>query len=221
MTTQSRGTSQSAENIYRTIIVGAGSSSASFISQFCRIQSEDVRVTFIDHSEEQIQNLRNSLQDVIPADAFESVLLHKPEIAGATFTSTAKELEFSYERINWDREPAEDTPPVVRILTKIQWPDIEEALDKHIKRGSDGTVSRENRIIYVFGVTGMTSSTVAVEVSELYKDRLLRWANDRVNVEAREIRRIGLALMSPTPGEGVSAYNLDSRDTKSAPSCQA
>ena len=203
--------SQGPDSIYRTIIVGAGSSSASFILEFCRLQPEDVRIAFIDHSEVEIQNLRNSLRDVIPADAFKSVLLGKPEIAGGLvrYRYAAEELGFSYDRIDWDRQVPEDTPPVARILTHIQWEDIQEAIDYHLKRNTDGTVARENRIIYVFGVTGMTSSTVAVEVSELYKDRLLRWANDRVNVEAREIRRIGLALMSPTPGAGISAYNLE------------
>ena len=48
---------QGSDNIYRTIIVGAGSSSANFIPEFCRVQSENVRVTFMDHDLDQIERL--------------------------------------------------------------------------------------------------------------------------------------------------------------------
>ena len=201
--------SQGSDDIYRTIIVGAGSSSANFIPEFCRAASENVRVTFIDHDLDQIDDLRRQLTGILDDDAFNIVHINKPETARASFKSKAQELGFSYERINWDREVAPDTPPVIRILTHIQWDEIRRAIDEHIQKNLDGTPTAENRIIYVFGVTGMTSSTVAVEASKMYKLRLTEWAKERAATSSEEIRQIGLALMSPTPTLGISAYNIE------------
>ena len=201
--------SQGSDNIYRTIIVGAGSSSANFIPEFCRAESENVRVTFIDHDLDQIDSLRRQLYGLIDDDAFNIVHINKPETARANFKSKAQELGFSYNRVNWDREVAPDTPPVIRILTHIQWDEIRRAIDEHIQKNLDGTPTAENRIIYVFGVTGMTSSTVAIEASKMYKKHLSDWAKERAATSSEEIRQIGLALMSPTPTLGISAYNIE------------
>ena len=201
--------SQGSDNIYRTIIVGAGSSSANFIPEFCRVQSENVRVTFIDHDLDQIDGFERQMAGLISPDAYNTVHLNKPEVAGSRFRNKFEELGFSYDRIDWDAESAPDTPPVIRILTQIQWDDIRRAIDYHIQKNPDGTPTAENRIIYVFGVTGMTSSTVAVEVSYMYKRRLIDWSRDLAAFRAREIIQIGLALMSPTPRLGISAYNIE------------
>ncbi len=201
--------SQGSDNIYRTIIVGAGSSAANFIPEFCRSESENVRVTFIDHDLDQIDDLRRQLSSVLDEDSLNTVHVNKPETARANFRSKVQELGFSYERINWDREVAPDTPPVIRILTHIQWDEIKRAIDDHIQKNLDDTPTAENRIVYVFGVTGMTSSTVAMEASKLYRKRLKDWARERASTSSQEIRQIGLALMSPTPTLGISAYNIE------------
>ena len=91
-------TTQPSEDIYRTIVVGAGSSSANFIPEFCRSESENVRVTFIDHDIEQIQSLERQLGGILGNGAYNIVHIDKPETARASFKSKAQELGFSYDR---------------------------------------------------------------------------------------------------------------------------
>lgn len=202
--------SQGSRSAYRTIIVGAGSSSAKFIPEFCRIQSvENVRVTFIDHDWDQIEGLRRELDGLIDdglidSGALNTVLLEKPRSANANIRRTSEELGLSPDKIDWASDKANDNPPVIRVLTHIQWENIRSAIDAHIQRRPEGTPMRENRIVYVFGVTGMTSSTVAVEVSGMYRRYLDELAEDTAYLEAKEINHLGLALMSPTPEEGAS-----------------
>ncbi len=208
------------------ILVGGGESSKIIISSVMdKLQHRVLGVLFIDHDDSTIREMyaemsKYSGQGVEVRD----VRLHKRTLDREKFDTIAEELGLLGRGVTWE-DPLPNHPPMVRVQTRLWGQEILDALwDMLPTVGADDTHTGRLEgprvmIVSVFGITGMTSSTVGVEAAVVLRDRLrTRLLNDRGENAGAVINStldtgtmpmfVGVGCFPPDPTDGAGHYNI-------------
>lgn len=199
------------------VIVGGGHASADIIPYLCESLGSRVRgVVFIDHDIEEIDALARELE---PLDVTMSyVVLQKRSLEQEIFTQLVEENELT-ENTSWG-DDLTNHPPMIRMQLKLRSKDLLSAVWDMLPTRNDVLVLPRATIVFVFGMTGMTSSTVAIEAGELIRkeitrrilnvraDRPVHAASAQSPIDVASPRHVGIGLFPPNPMEGAGDYNL-------------
>ncbi len=190
-----------------SVVVGAGSAGASLILELCRsaMRADIKGVVHIDHEEVESATLRANLKSIgFDTDSgFRSVHLQHIEARRRSF-------EIIRERLNVKSKFDDDlnsNAPGIRVFTQFHETEIITAITDLLPKDGAGELE-ESRVVYVFAVTGITASTVALEAGELVKKYLNREFEDDPLGAGTTVPNIGVAFMSPTPAMGAIQDNL-------------
>ena len=210
------------------ILVGGGESSKIIIKSVMDSLRHRVRgVLFIDHDKDTIGELYDDMSKYSGEGVeVRDVRLHKRVLDREKFDTIAEELGLLGGGVTWE-DPLPNHPPMVRVQTRLWGQEILEALwDMLPTVGADDThtgrlVDPKVMIVFLFGMTGMTSSTVGVESAVVLRDRLRsRLLNDRnESVEAEVMINstldtgsmplfVGVGCFPPDPTDGAGQYNI-------------
>lgn len=201
------------------VIVGGGHASADIIPFLCQSLGSRVRgVVFIDHDVEEIDALERELTAL--QVSMSHIVLQKRGLERESFYQLVEENGLS-ENTSWG-DDLTNHPPMIRMQLKLRSADLLNAVWGMLPTRNDVLVGSRATIVFVFGMTGMTSSTVALEAGELIRTeitrRILNVRPDRPTVQAGDDaqapldeqfpRHIGIGLFPPNPYEGAGDYNL-------------
>ena len=208
------------------ILVGGGESSKIIIKSVMDSLRHRVRgVLFIDHDKGTIGELYDDMSKYSSEGVeVRDVRLHKRVLDREKFDAIAQNLGLLGGGVTWE-DPLPNHPPMVRVQTRLWGQEILEALwDMLPTVGADDThtgrlIDPKVMIVFVFGMTGMTSSTVGVEAAVVLRDRLRsRLLNDRnENAEAMINSTldtgsmpmfVGVGCFPPDPTDGAGQYNI-------------
>ena len=218
------------------ILVGGGESSKIIISSVMGSLHHRVRgVLFIDHDENTIRELYEDMTQYSDSDVqVRDVRLHKRVLDREKFRRIAQRLgilegqESETPRITWE-DPLPNHPPMVRVQTHLWGQEILNALwDMLPTVGADDTHTgrldgSRVLIVFLFGMTGMTSSTVGVEsaivLRKKLRARLLNHRDDDVSDEQQAVINstldkgsmplfVGVGCFPPDPTDGAGQYNV-------------
>ena len=208
------------------ILVGGGESSKTIISSLMNSLNHRVRgVLFIDHDKDTIKELYNALAQYSGRGVeIRDVRLHKRVLDKEKFHQIADDMGILGEEVTWE-DPLPNHPPMVRVQTALWGREILDALwDMLPTVGADDTHTGrldEPRcmIVFLFGMTGMTSSTVGVEAATVLRKRIRsRLLNDRESEQIVEINStldtgrmplfVGVGCFPPDPTDGAGQYNV-------------
>ena len=183
------------------VLIGAGSSSGSVIPYICREMKGQVRgCVFIDHYDEDIQKLTRELQELkVPVSTVR--LGSKLPADRADFLKHVEDLGMDPHVVGWD-QPLHDRPALIRNHTWLVRGRISGYVQTYVDSLSDAAEGADLEdqtiyLVYVFGITGMTSATVALEAAEHVKSSVMK----KDYIEA--IESIGVGLYPPSPDEGA------------------
>ena len=209
------------------MLVGGGESSKIIISSVMDSLKHRVKgVLFIDHDKDTIREMYDEMSRYSGEGVeIRDVRLHKRVLDREKFDIIADEMGLLGGGVTWE-DPLPNHPPMVRVQTRLWGREILDALwDMLPTVGADDThtgrlVEPRVMIIFLFGMTGMTSSTVGVEAAVVLRDRLRsRLLNDREgNALPKEINStldtgtmplfIGVGCFPPDPTDGAGQYNI-------------
>ena len=197
----------STTEIRPTVVVGAGSAGASLILELCQSSMrDDIKgVVHIDHAQEESGTLRKNLNRIgFDADEkFRNVHLQHTESDRAYFEIICEDLNLETKF----GEPLNSNSPGIRIVTRLYEDRIINTIKELLPTDGAGGLG-ESRVVYVFAVTGITSSTVALEAGELFKEHLNNFFKDNPLTAGEIVPSVGIALMSPNPTLGAIQDNL-------------
>ena len=208
------------------ILVGGGESSKNIISSVMDKLQHRVRgVLFIDHDGSTIREMYDEMSGYSGQGVeIRDVRLHKRTLDREKFDAIAEDLGLWGNGVTWE-DPLPNHPPMVRVQTRLWGQEILDALwdmlptvgadDAHTGRLDGPRVM----IVSIFGMTGMTSSTVGVEAAVVLRDRLrTRLLNDRSDDAAGVINStldtgampmfVGVGCFPPDPTDGAGHYNI-------------
>ncbi|MCY4652906.1 MAG: hypothetical protein OXC95_07040, partial [Dehalococcoidia bacterium] len=208
------------------ILVGGGESSKIIISSVMDRLRHRVRgVLFIDHDKDTIREMYDDMSKYsMEGVEVRDVRLHKRTLDREKFDAIAEDLGLLGQGVTWE-DPLPNHPPMVRVQTRLWGQEILDALwDMLPTVGADdahtGTLDGPRvMIVSVFGITGMTSSTVGVEAAVVLRDRLRsRLLNDRGENADGVINStldtgampmfVGVGCFPPDPTDGAGQYNI-------------
>ena len=208
------------------ILVGGGESSKIIISSVMgSLQSRVRGVLFIDHDDSTIREMYEDVSMYSGSDVeIRDVRLHKRVLDREKFDKIADGMGILGRGVTWE-DPLPNHPPMVRVQTHLWGREILDALwDMLPTVGADDThtgrlVEPRVMIVFLFGMTGMTSSTVGVEAAVVLRDRLRsRLLNDRGDDAKAVINStldtgtmplfVGVGCFPPDPTDGAGQYNL-------------
>ncbi len=192
------------------ILVGGGSSSADIIPHLCRTLRGRVRgVLFIDHDEDEFHPFRKEVEEGMRVPVSVTHLEKEGARFRREFEGHVRQLGMDPSVVNWDAE-IHDRPAMIRNHVWLRRERIFDAVWTYIEQMGD----LRARIVFVFGMTGMTSATVALEAAACIRDLTLnRWypdGDDRAPVlDDRALpNQIGIGLFPPDPTLGAADYNI-------------
>ncbi len=198
------------------IIVGGGHSSADFIPYLCESLEGRIRgVVFIDHDQREIDELQNMLKTL--KVTMHDIRLQKRSLERERFAELVTEMDME-KNVRWEDEIL-NHPPMIRLQVELRRRDIFDAVWELLPVIGGRLVEPRVKIVFAFGMTGMTSSTVAVESGEIIiKELANRIHNvvgnfissprgDRV-IDTEEPLQFGFGLFPPDPTEGAGDFNL-------------
>ena len=190
-----------------SVVVGAGSAGASLILELCQSEMRaDIKgVVHIDHEEAESATLRTNLESIgFDVDTgFRSVHLQHIEARRSSFDLISEELNV---KCRFD-DDLNSNAPGIRVFTQLHEKEIIATITEMLPKDGAGEL-KEARVVYVLAVTGITSSTVALEAGELVKKYLNREFEDDPLGAGATVPNIGVAFMSPTPTMGAIQDNL-------------
>ena len=208
------------------ILVGGGESSKIIISSVMGSLKSRVRgVLFIDHDEDTIREMYADVSKYSSSGVMiRDVRLHKRVLDREKFKHIAKNMSILGGGVTWE-DPLPNHPPMVRVQTHLWGREILDALwDMLPTVGADDThtgrlVEPRVMIVFLFGMTGMTSSTVGVEAAVVLRQRLRsRLLNDRREDAKGVINStldtgtmplfVGVGCFPPDPTDGAGQYNI-------------
>ena len=208
------------------ILVGGGESSKIIISSVMgSLQSRVRGVLFIDHDDSTIREMYEDVSMYSGSDVeIRDVRLHKRVLDREKFDIIADDMGILGRGVTWE-DPLPNHPPMVRVQTHLWGREILDALwDMLPTVGADDThtgrlVEPRVMIVFLFGMTGMTSSTVGVEAAVVLRDRLRsRLLNDRGEDAQAVINStldtgtmplfVGVGCFPPDPTDGAGQYNI-------------
>ena len=208
------------------ILVGGGESSKIIIKSVMDSLQHRVRgVLFIDHDDSTIREMYGEMSKYSGQGVeVRDVRLHKRTLDREKFDDIAEELGLLGRGVTWE-DPLPNHPPMVRLQTRLWGREILDALwDMLPTVGADDTHTGRLEgprvmIVSVFGMTGMTSSTVGVEAAVVLRDRLrTRLLNDRGEDAGAVINSaldtgempmfVGVGCFPPDPTDGAGHYNI-------------
>ena len=212
------------------ILVGGGESSKTIISSVMGNLHHKVRgVLFIDHDDSTIRELYEEMSKYSD-DGIQvrDVLLHKRVLDREKFDLIAENMGIYGGGVTWE-DPLPNHPPMVRVQTQLWGNEILNALwdmlptvgadDTHTGRLDEARVV----IVFLFGMTGMTSSTVGVESAVVLRKRLrarlLNHRDEDVNDDTEAVINstldkgsmplfVGVGCFPPDPTDGAGQYNI-------------
>ena len=196
------------------IIVGAGHSSADYIPDLCKTMGDRLRgVVFIDHDMEEIRTLKAKLDEMNVQNV--DVVLRKRVLERERFDELRAELGME-GNTQWGDDIA-NNPPMIRLQVRLRSQDIFNAVWGMLPTRGGRLLRPQVKLVFAFGMTGMTSSTVALEAGELLRSRMNRHllnrdVDDAIGAEsvidAPAPIHIGIGLFPPDPNEGAGDFNL-------------
>lgn len=208
------------------ILVGGGESSKTIISSVMGSLHNRVRgVLFIDHDNSTIREMYEEMSKYSGSGVeIRDVMLHKRVLDREKFDNIAKEMGLLGSGVTWE-DPLPNHPPMVRVQTQLWGREILDALwDMLPTVGADDThTGRLDQprvmIVFLFGLTGMTSSTVGVEAAIVLRNMLRsRLLNDREGDAVAVINStldrgtmplfVGIGCFPPDPTDGAGQYNI-------------
>lgn len=212
------------------ILIGGGESSKIIIASLMNSLKHRVRgVLFIDHDEETIRELYEDMDQYGDDDLqVRDVRLHKRVLDREKFDKIAKRMGILGGGVTWE-DPLPNHPPMVRVQTDLWGKEILDKLwDMMPTVGADDThTGRLDQmrvvLVFLFGMTGMTSSTVGVESAVVLRKklraRLLNHRDDDASDEADAVINstldkgsmplfVGVGCFPPDPTDGAGQYNV-------------
>ena len=197
------------------IIVGGGHSSADFIPYLCETLGSRVRgVVFIDHDQREIGELQDKLKTL--KVTMHNILLQKRSLERERFDQLVSEMKME-KNVRWEDEIL-NHPPMIRMQVELRRKDIFNEVWDLLPVTGGRLVEPRVKIVFAFGMTGMTSSTVAVESGEIILQELSNQIHNTVGnfmpgrgdrvIDAEEPLYFGFGLFPPNPMEGAGDYNL-------------
>ncbi len=184
------------------IIVGGGHASADFIPDLCDALGERIRgVVFIDHDMGEITGLESIING--RNIDFSYVRLEKRGLERDLFNDYVKTMGLE-GYAEWD-DDLTNHPPMLRVQTRLRQRDIFDAVWNLLPTQRGRLVSPRVNIVFAFGMTGMTSSTVALEAGTTIRRTINEQiANSRVgvqsNIDAPPASRHWLVSTGPVRG---------------------
>ena len=197
------------------IIVGGGHSSADFIPYLCEALEGRIRgVVFIDHDQRETRELRDKLKKL--KITMHNILLQKRSLERERFDQLVSEMKME-KNVQWGDEIL-NHPPMIRMQVELRRKDIFNEVWDLLPVTGGRLVEPRVKIVFAFGMTGMTSSTVAVESGKIILQELSNQIHntagnfmprhsDRV-IDAEEPLYFGFGLFPPNPLEGAGDHNL-------------
>ena len=199
------------------VIVGGGHASADIIPYLCESLGSRVRgVVFIDHDIEEIDALAREMEPLQVPMSY--VVLQKRSLEQEIFYQLVEENELT-ENTSWG-DDLTNHPPMIRMQLKLRSKDLLNAVWDMLPTRNDVLVLPRATIVFAFGMTGMTSSTVALEAGELIREEITRRilnvragrsvqsAGAQSPIDVASPRHVGIGLFPPNPHEGAGDYNL-------------
>ena len=199
------------------VIVGGGHASADIIPFLCESLGSRVRgVVFIDHDIEEIDALAREMEPLQVPMSY--VVLQKRSLEQEIFYQLVEENELT-ENTSWG-DDLTNHPPMIRMQLKLRSKDLLNAVWDMLPTRNDVLVLPRATIVFAFGMTGMTSSTVALEAGELIREEITRRvlnvragrsvqsAGAQSSIDVASPRHVGIGLFPPNPHEGAGDYNL-------------
>lgn len=199
------------------VIVGGGHASADIIPFLCESLGSRVRgVVFIDHDIEEIDALAREMEPLQVPMSY--VVLQKRSLEQEIFYQLVEENELT-ENTSWG-DDLTNHPPMIRMQLKLRSKDLLNAVWDMLPTRNDVLVLPRATIVFAFGMTGMTSSTVALEAGELIREEITRRilnvragrsvqsAGAQSPIDVASPRHVGIGLFPPNPHEGAGDYNL-------------
>ena len=207
-----------------------GESSKTIISSVMGNLHHRVRgVLFIDHDDSTIRELYDEMSKYSDYGIqVRDVLLHKRVLDREKFDLIAEKMGIYGGGVTWE-DPLPNHPPMVRVQTQLWGNEILDALwdmlptvgadDTHTGRLDEARVV----IVFLFGMTGMTSSTVGVESAVVLRKklraRLLNHRDDDVSDDEEAVINstldkgsmplfVGVGCFPPDPTDGAGQYNV-------------
>ena len=188
------------------IIVGGGHSSADFIPYLCESLEGRVRgVVFIDHDQREIEELQNRLKTL--KVTMHDIRLQKRSLERERFAELVGEMDME-KNVRWDDEIL-NHPPMIRLQVELRRKDIFDEVWDLLPVIGGRLVEPRVKIVFAFGMTGMTSSTVAVESGEIILEELSKQIHNSVGnftptrgdrvIDAEEPSSLGSACSRPIP----------------------
>ena len=193
------------------IVVGSGHASADCLPDLCSTLGNRLRgVVFIDHDVDEIRTLQAKMdaQGVKMLD----IVLRKRVLEREVFNEIRAELGLE-NHTHWD-EDIPNNPPMIRLQARLRKDEIFNAIWGLLPTEGGRLTLPRVRIIFAFGMTGMTSSTVALESGEIIRSELARHMGSRTShvggnvIDAPPPIHIGIGLFPPDPMEGAGDFNL-------------
>ena len=206
MTTQSsNGSERPIHPDADMIIVGGGHASADAMPFLCEKLGDRVRgVVFIDHDRQEIGQLQVKIRSM--GVRVQTVALAKRQLERARFESLVEEAGMT-ANANWE-DDLNNHPPGIKFHIRMREEDIERAVwDMLPTQGGVLTSPRVN-IVFLFGFTGMTSATVAIEGAAIIRERINKRLGGQSAIDESAPRHFGIGLFPPNPHEGAGDFNL-------------
>ena len=192
------------------ILVGGGKASSRVMPLLCRALEGKVRgCVFIDHDPDEISRFQQKMEHMKVPSRPVHLQRSTSQRDEPAFTEQVQKFHMKKDRVRWDMDIA-DRPAMIRLHVWMNRETIFNAVQLYL-RAMRGIRAK---IVFVFGMTGMTSATVALEAATWLRWNTLDWLfpygdnNSPIDILVPVPEQIGISLVAPDVRDGSNDWNL-------------